>query len=86
MNARAKLPAVAGLLGFALAAVLLLRLSFWVMDARRDSARHSHRLQADPGPLARRDHGSAHRTGHGLRVVRRTQLGGTHIFFTRCSP
>ncbi|HEY6560221.1 MAG TPA: glycine betaine ABC transporter substrate-binding protein [Polyangiaceae bacterium] len=83
MKARAKLPAVAGLLGFALAAVLLLRLSFWVMDARRDSARHlSIGSKADTeGLLLAEIMAQLIEHDTDLRVVRRTQLGGTHICF-----
>jgi glycine betaine/choline ABC-type transport system substrate-binding protein len=83
MNVRSKLGAVAGLLGFVLAALLLLRGAFWVIDAQRASAtRVSIGSKADSeGLLLAEIMAELIERQTDLEVVRRTQLGGTHICF-----
>ena len=83
MTRRARLAAIAGLFGFLLAAALLLRCAFWVIDAQRGSdQRVSIGSKADSEGLLLAEIMAQlieHETD--LEVLRRTQLGGTHICF-----
>jgi glycine betaine/choline ABC-type transport system substrate-binding protein len=83
MTLRAKLAAIAGLLGFVLAALLLLRGAFFVIDAQRASGRHvSIGSKADSeGLLLAEIMAQLIERQTDLEVERRTQLGGTHICF-----